>query len=347
VENKQTVCAVIVTYNRKDLLLECLEAVLKQTYPIDAICLVDNASTDGTQELLRGKGYIKEILIPINEPLEQENIAYMFLEGRKGEGVKIYYVRMNKNTGGAGGFYKGVKTGYEKGYGWLWTMDDDTIPDKKALEELIKASCLVEKGGLFSSHVVWVDGSPHRMNVPIVKRLLPGEDKKLCPFNDFIDKGMIRIFGCSFVSILISRYAIEKTGFPIPEMFIYYDDIEFTQRVCSSLGGYYVVNSRVVHKTLLNQETDISVAPFDELWRYYYDFRNRVFVCKRMGFFTLLAFLIKDVPSALVKILQRKNTRIKALFVFFKGVFLGLFFNPKIKYGSQKKIIKANRSVGS
>ena len=46
--NKETVCAVVATYNRKNLLIECLEALLKQTRPCRWI---DNASTDGTPEL--------------------------------------------------------------------------------------------------------------------------------------------------------------------------------------------------------------------------------------------------------------------------------------------------------
>lgn len=49
----EKVCAVIVTYNRKELLRECLKAVLGQTRPPDHILVVDNASTDGTLEMLR------------------------------------------------------------------------------------------------------------------------------------------------------------------------------------------------------------------------------------------------------------------------------------------------------
>jgi len=68
-----SVCAVVVTYNRKNLLIECLEALRKQTRPIQGIYLIDNASTDGTPELLLEKGYISE-LPPQNlkEPWEKE-----------------------------------------------------------------------------------------------------------------------------------------------------------------------------------------------------------------------------------------------------------------------------------
>ncbi len=58
---KETVCAVVVTYNRKNLLLECLEAIRKQTRPVDAIYIIDNASQDGTPEVLKSSGYIPEL----------------------------------------------------------------------------------------------------------------------------------------------------------------------------------------------------------------------------------------------------------------------------------------------
>lgn len=51
-DNRDTVCAVVVTYNRKGLLIECLEALRRQTRPLQAIYLIDNASTDGTPEFL-------------------------------------------------------------------------------------------------------------------------------------------------------------------------------------------------------------------------------------------------------------------------------------------------------
>ena len=54
--NEKKVIAVVVTYNRKELLKEAIEALLNQEYNNCDVLIVDNASTDGTRE------YIDELL---------------------------------------------------------------------------------------------------------------------------------------------------------------------------------------------------------------------------------------------------------------------------------------------
>ena len=84
----KSIVAVVVTYNRKLLLMECLQAILEQTYPVSKILLIDNASTDGTEETLSENGYL------VNP--------------------KINYIKMKVNTGGSGGFYEGMKRTMQK-----------------------------------------------------------------------------------------------------------------------------------------------------------------------------------------------------------------------------------------
>jgi hypothetical protein len=47
------VAAIVPTYNRKDLLIECIDGLLRQTAAVARVIVVDNASTDGTVESLR------------------------------------------------------------------------------------------------------------------------------------------------------------------------------------------------------------------------------------------------------------------------------------------------------
>ena len=101
-----SVCLLVVTFNRKALLLECLAGIRAQLRKPDHVLVVDNASTDGTQEA----------------------VTAQFPE--------FQYLRMEKNTGGAGGFSHGIQTAYDLGYEWIWVMDDDVEPYPEALETL-------------------------------------------------------------------------------------------------------------------------------------------------------------------------------------------------------------------
>ncbi len=103
----ERVCAVVVTYNRKALLRECLKALKAQTRPLDGILVVNNASTDGTREVL------------------------------KEEFPEVEVLDLPENIGGAGGFHEGLKWAYEKGYGWFWLMDDDAKAQPDCLEHLL------------------------------------------------------------------------------------------------------------------------------------------------------------------------------------------------------------------
>ena len=62
----ETVVAIVVTYNRKTLLPECLEGLLNQTAEIEKIIIIDNASTDGTREAIQA-------LIP-----DHPNLRYIY-----------------------------------------------------------------------------------------------------------------------------------------------------------------------------------------------------------------------------------------------------------------------------
>jgi len=53
------VIAVVVTHNRKKLLAECLSALARQSRPPDRVVVVDNASTDGTGEMLTNGGWVR------------------------------------------------------------------------------------------------------------------------------------------------------------------------------------------------------------------------------------------------------------------------------------------------
>lgn len=241
----ETICAVVVTYNRKQLLLECLESLLRQTHPLDVIYLIDNASTDGTPELLKEKGYISEILSPKDAPAEKD-----FAIGE----VKIHYVRMDENTGGAGGFYEGLKRGYKKGYDWIWAMDDDAVLAPEALARVLETARRNNDKCFWSNCDDDVD--------------FAGPTKE-------VDYWL-------FVGAFIHRSVIEKVGLPRKDFFIYHDDNEYAHRILKH--GYKIIKVRdsiIRHADFLARESyektvfgrEIWVPKLSD-WKLYYYIRN-------------------------------------------------------------------------
>ena len=103
---KNKTAAVVVTHNRKELLGQCIDRLLKQREKFCDVIVVDNASTDGTQEMVMHQYKASEVI----------------------------YVNTGANLGGAGGFQYGVKKAVLSGYEYVWIMDDDTLPEETALD---------------------------------------------------------------------------------------------------------------------------------------------------------------------------------------------------------------------
>ena len=269
----ETVAAVVVTYNRKQLLTECLDALLAQTRPVDKIILIDNASTDGTPELLEEHGYLVNQL--------------------------INYVRLSENTGGAGGFHEGVKRGYEAGYDWLWLMDDDAEPFSDALEKMSPgflmdgvvavANLSIDGDGICQTyHRGWVDLC--RKDGQVIRNIT----------EDDLGKNIVWIGHASFVGLAINKIIVEKIGYPKKEFFIHYDDFYYCYKI-SSLGKIAMLNESIIkHKEAAKQGNESKYImgraskriPFDKLWLTYYGSRNLIWIRKKYCSKTVLLIYI-------------------------------------------------------
>lgn len=294
--------AVVVTYNRKELLIECIEALLSQTVPVD-ILVVDNASTDGTHEA------IKKFI------------------GRDG----FYYLNLESNLGGAGGFNLGIRKAYEYGYKYIWIMDDDTIPCSTALEELEKSKNVLQDGpwGFLSSRVVWKDGSLCLMNCPV-------QADEWYKSIDYIENALIPIKSASFVSCYFRRETVEKVGLPIKEFVIWKDDTEYTERISRMYESYYAVHSVVLHKIKSNVATPIEKDSEDRLWRYKFLYRNIYYLAKKNGKKAVLDYYY-DIVKDMLRILKSDcNNKGKRIAIICKSVLSGYRFKPEVEFVENK-----------
>jgi len=310
----KSICAVIVTFNRLNMLQECLEAIKAQSLKPNAVYIVDNASTDGTEQWLFEAGYIN-LLPPANpgKPWENKMVGQYF---------DLYYLRMHENVGGAGGFYEGLKRAYLEGYDWIWLMDDDTIPEKDALKNLVHCPKFSDgQTGCLASVVKWTDGSAHKMNM-----------SSLTVSRDVIDlfpKGYLSTRHVSFVSALFPRHVIKEVGLPLKDFFIWYDDVEYTYRISRKFGVYFVLDSIVFHKTKVNGGAELEAFNERTRAKYLYGFRNKLIFLKGMEepFFKKTREIYKTILDDLDCIVRKK------LPLYSIGWILkGLFYKKKIEY---------------
>lgn len=298
--NKYLIEAVVVTYNRKELLKKCISAILSQTVVPDKIIIIDNHSSDGTGKLLKDESMLKN-----------PHIEYHYL---------------SKNTGGAGGFYHGMSIAKRDKADWVWIMDDDVIPEKDALEKLICAREKIKgEVSFLASSVRGLDGEA--MNVPKITR------KQFTKYTDwygYLDEGIVQIVKATFVSLLINGEAIKKCGLPWKKFFIWGDDSEYTQRIIRDYGPAYMVGkSKVLHarrgseELSIVKENDVNRIPL-----YFYYYRNNLigfweyenalyrFLCMGKLWYDFIAVILKGKYK-----LKKMGVIIKAFFSFAFGTY--------------------------
>ncbi len=286
--------AVIVTFNRKELLCENIDMLLRQTRRFDKIFIIDNCSTDGTYEYLCEKNYL--------------------------DGELFEYIKTASNIGGAGGFYTGVKAAYDFGADWIVLMDDDgKAADENTFAELMnRAEQLYDKGygdkKLFINSLVQKDDllSFKIDNMYTVEEALKAAQD-----------GIIENAANPFNGTAVTKELVKAIGFPNKDFFIKGDEVDFKHRSLDS-GAYVatVTNSRYIHprpetfeKKVLGKKVPFYVeAP----WKEYYAARNFTYMYKQKKLYKAIAFELIFVK--LLAIRSMDCDKLATIKMLFKGV---------------------------
>ena len=197
--NSISLAVIIVTYNRKDYLMRCLRGVYSQTLPPKAVYIVDNASTDGTYDCLNENDLLSNSTIDVK------------------------YIRLDRNLGGAGGFYTGLKTAHEDGgYDGFVLMDDDGQPDKDELKYIAKWMGRYD----YINALVVSDTDHTKTSFP---RKSYGFDRKEIEQESDAD-GIILNYSAPFNGTMYSKELVDKVGYPNPDFFFQGDEANYHKR---------------------------------------------------------------------------------------------------------------------
>jgi len=241
------VACVLVTYNRIKLLKRCIAGLKHQTYGDFDIIVVNNGSTDGTEEWLN----TQTDLMTINQD----------------------------NVGGAGGFYSGMKRAYDCGYEWIWMMDDDGLPDEKELEELVKGA--EERELSFVNALVCNIDNHQSLSFGLCHNgelvFSTEEATKIDTINAINP----------FNGTLIKRGVVERIGFIKKEMFIWGDEAEYTFRAQNAGYACVTITKAIHYHPQIKGKTvkvipfwnkyDINIKPSEKSHIYY---RNLGYIYK-------------------------------------------------------------------
>ena len=310
---RESVAAVVVTYNRSQLLTECLDALLRQSRPLDGIIVIDNASSDGTPALLESKGYLRH--------------------------AKIVYTRLSSNTGGAGGFHEGMRQAYELGFDWIWVMDDDAEPYDDALERMEPSLGLEDIGGV-ANLTIGIDGTPQREHRGWLE-LRSSKSRAHRPIGLAELTKNVAIDFASFVGLAVHRDAIERVGLPMRELFIKGDDLEYCIRL-AALGPLILVpDSKIHHKDGVSASYarrrrfgyESSRVPLDKLWLNYFSLRNLLWIRrKHAGSAVAVMFALRQYARHSLGIMLFDSHRLIRLRFYWNAItdaWRGVFDNEK------------------
>lgn len=317
IKNK-AIAAIVVTFNRKECLSKCLNALIHQSYLPTTIFIIDNASTDGTKEAIENKGY---------KLVNSKSIKQFETE--------IYYLRLNENLGGAGGFYYGLKTAFDLNrYDAFWIMDDDGVPETNCLEEMIPYLNDYD----YISPICLSNENPEYLAF----------DHKNCPntqeyINSFSQNGIIKDDAFPFNGVMYSVKFIKIVGFPKKELFIWGDEANFSKRA-KKAGFIPVTIISAIHYHPYNRASYTKVSLFgkekriiitDSKLRFYCMHRNAAYNAK-IDSFTIATknLILRYLIFSKYYIFIEKS--LKKWLLFNSAFFSGLFNN----FNGHKKLIK-------
>lgn len=231
---------VICNYNKSSYVLNCIQSVLESKDADFDIYVIDNASTDDSVAAIRKK-FPTEVTLFVNET----------------------------NLGGSGGFNTGIRHVVEKGYEYVWCLDNDTLVDENAFLTLKQFLDEHTDCGMAGSKIYHMQEPDFVQQYGIsidfdafcveAKYLNEPEDGTMPPF--------VYSDAVAACSVLVRSSLIQKIG-PMPEEnFLYWDDTEWGMR--ANLSGSKVVSvgaSMVLHEMGAKKEVFNTFATY-YAWR--------------------------------------------------------------------------------
>ncbi len=252
--DKPRVSIIVLTWNEKRHVLECLDSLRRLEYPNLEIIVVDNGSTDGTQKIIKEK--FPELKLIQNK----ENL----------------------------GFAEGNNIGARHATGdYLLFLNNDTVVDENMINELVKVAESDDKIAILGPkiyfydrrNVIWFAGG----KLKTYGTTHYGFNEKDVGQHDKI-RDVDFVTGCA---LMIRKSMAKKIGLFDPFFFIYYEDLDLSLRAREA--GYRVIYAP---KAVMWHKCHVTMDKMSERGRFLGE-RNILLVAEKHKF-NMLAYLFLD-----------------------------------------------------
>ena len=244
-EEYNKICVVIVTYgNRAHLACQVIEQCFREK--------------------------IKKVIVINNNSDKQSKNKITALSSLHTNKLKI--ISLKENSGSAGGFKKGLQEFYkENAFEYVLLLDDDNLPDTTTIYKLLKnflsLSCCNKLTAVHAFRKANDINTSTQIESYILPRMSTFNKNSFLGFNlSNIFRKILPIFytkrictilnsnkeislnSAPFGTLFFHKSLLDKIGYPKEELYLYMDDVEFTNRIKKNNGEIYLIPNAIVHE---------------------------------------------------------------------------------------------------
>ena len=280
---------VILNWNGWRDTLACLESLQHLSYSNYEVVVVDNASSNGSEEKIR--------------------TAY----------PDLTLIQSGANLGFAGGNNLGIAYALERDADFVWLLNNDTLVDPGALTCLVERAHAQPKADICGSTLIY----NHDRNLVqaygggTYNEWL-GQPKKVGQGNartSTIDARSVEL-ELDYIeasSLLASRQFLEAVGLMVDDYFLYFEEVDWFARAKGKFNLGYAKDSIVYHKEGASTGASDYLMNEKSLTADYYSVRNRILITRRHYPYALPSLYLSLFWVILNRIRRRQWRRVSMI----------------------------------
>jgi hypothetical protein len=320
---------VLINYDGWADTIECLESILRNSYPNYHVVVIDNNSQDNSIEYIKAwaEGKLEVWIKPNNvlrflsNPPIEKPISYVYytneealkgskprLESESENNYPLTFIQTGDNLGFAGGNNVGIRYALaQNDFDYIWLLNNDTVIDKNSLSDIITAAAKDNLDRPIGSYV-------YEYHEPETLQLYGGlRFYKYSILRPSFAKLNGNIDCISGVSLFLSQEKINELGLMEEKYFLNSEDLEYTYFYKETFKkrhkdvSSFLVAGKLWHKKAASQNKD-------KFLHAYYFTRNILYTSLKINKINFLLTFVYAVLRCIFYFFVNKRDKAEGIF---------------------------------